>query len=187
MAKGTGEVTRRGFIGAMGAAAAAVAVPATVQAMPRGWPGDWTPFRAAYMAEIERLAEANRARFKAGELRAERDGDFEGLKSGNGIATPEEMDNMPMGRCEGIVAAHFGLGVDRGVTEYGGRPLQTFDGDESAAYMVLACSPHAADTDDNWNHPCFHARNAAAWDLITVARARGMYAPAADELEAPCA
>lgn len=74
----TKEVSRRGFIGTIGAAAAATALPLfpalARQPAPQGnWPGAVSThadgFRAAYLAELVRFAESLRPRFESGELR----------------------------------------------------------------------------------------------------------------------
>jgi hypothetical protein len=70
-----------------------------------------------------------------------------------------------------------------------GRPLEwideTFDGDAARAYLVLAASPHAEATRNTQLHPGHHAQEAAAWDVIAIARARGWYTPTEDECADP--
>ncbi len=50
---------------------------------------------------------------------------------------------------------------------------------------MLALSPHSPHVDTAAVHPAFMAADAAAWDVIALARARGWYAPVADESQDP--
>lgn len=179
--KGDSGTTRRGFIGAIGAAAVGASLPAGA-APPPAWPNvqaQIPALRAAYMAEVARLAETLRPRFEAGEIRANREVDFARFDEPGVRCTREDLENMPMGRVERIVAEHFGLVVT--VTDDADVYGSTFEGDGAAAYLVLACSPNEERVGDSWGHPCYHAQTSAALDLITAARARGMYVPTADE------
>lgn len=110
--------------------------------------------RAAYQAELERLALKLRPRFESGELRGYIDEDFE-----------------PFRRIENACAAHFGLKVTETKTGY--------DGDTTTAALVLAASPLLAD--HLWGDGCWHianlAESVAAWDLLFLARARGWSKP----------
>jgi hypothetical protein len=131
------------------------------------------------MAEVERLADALRPRFESGELRACNEEDYRIYDEPGRSATQDDIENMPMGRCEALVAEHFGIAVTVTDDADGGR---TYRGDAEATHLVLAFSPNAARTEELANnHPGYHAQTAAALDLITAARARGMYVPTADE------
>jgi hypothetical protein len=123
--------------------------------------------RAAYLAEIERLAEKLRPRFEAGELHAITDDE---LEDDNGRKSAHW-------KVERACCVHFGLGVKE--TEEAG--FARLRGDSIAGLLVLAGSPSAALTQDGWNHVNYWARTAAAWDVILLARARGWCRPLAGE------
>jgi hypothetical protein len=181
MENGTSNVSRRGFLAAIGAAGALPLFPALAQ---QPGPGRWAEaadinvaaLRAAYHAEIARLSATLRPRFESGELRAYRDGDDEGVFRGTGAA------DSPHWEVERICAKHFGLEVKRDVLDNGD---EVFQGDGGAAYLVLAASPRAECTEDAFYHACHHAQTAAAWDVIMYARSARWYTPAANETEDP--
>lgn len=175
-----GETTRRGFLAALGVGAAALAVPVGAMAASTSGPAGLEALRGWYRREIEKLAEELRPRFEAGELRAYRDSDFD---DEDGPAW-RDSDDQPKHLIEAACGRHFGLGkfVEGEFTL--GHP-RFFEGDEAAAYLVLALSPHAPFMDTAPIHPGLVARDAAAWDVIAVARARGYYVPAADEQKDP--
>jgi hypothetical protein len=129
------------------------------------WRAQISALRATYLAEVERLAEELRPRFEAGELRAMTGED---LEDGDWGAT------SPFWKVGEICAARFGCAVTR--TADG-----ALVGDIEAARLVLLASPRAESQDRNATHPCYPAKDAAAWDVIAVARERGMYVPGADE------
>jgi hypothetical protein len=91
-----------------------------------------------------------------------------------------------MYRLEKAVAKRLGIEVKTIEDADGGR---SFHGDAEAAYLVLALSPHTEATDTTGQldcpHPGYHATEAATWDVIAVARARGMYVPGPTEYEDP--
>jgi hypothetical protein len=176
MAENKSSVTRRGFLAGCGVVAIAAGLPTPAMAAPT-WASAKSlseALRAAYLAEVERLAMALRSRFESGELRGFRSGDDDG-----GGASPHW-------EVERLAAAWFGLEVAR--DEDGDSGSVTIDADARAAHLILAASPHAESTDcagGGWNHVCYHAHSAAAWDVIALARERGWYVPTADESEDP--
>jgi hypothetical protein len=172
-------VSRRGFIGAIGAAAAATALPAVASVAPSftaradglraaSFTARGDGLRAAYFAELVPFAETLRPRFESGELRA--------------FCDCDDPDESPMSVLERLCADRFGLHVTRRTNGYG---YEKFDGDDAAAYLILAASPHAEATDDHQNHPAYHAVDAVLWDVITLARERGWYTPTIEECEDP--
>ncbi len=128
------------------------------------WRGRIAALRTAYAAEVERLAEELRPRFEAGELRAVTGGDLDDGEDGR---------TSPFWKLGEVCAERFGCTVTRAEEEV--------SGDIEAARLVLLASPRAEALEGNWQHPGYHAKDAAAWDVIAVARARGMYVPGADE------
>lgn len=116
--------------------------------------------RAAYQAEIERFAEQLRPRFEAGELHWIRD---------------SAESEAAMYRLVELVREHFGLAES-----------EDHSGDTPRAHLVLALSAWAEETDEGgWWHPASHAAEAAAWDVLTVARRRGWYVVPPDESPHP--
>lgn len=77
-----------------------------------------------------------------------------------------------------MAGEHFGIAMSKTETPDGGL---WFDGDGFRAYMILAVSPHAEATGEGAEHPCDHACESVAWDVIAYARERGWYTPAEDE------
>jgi hypothetical protein len=161
---GTGT-TRRGFLGALGATAAAMALPAVtlgteeiaddwraaISAWRREYRSRLPAFRAVYRAELERFAETLRPGFAAGTFRAENDHD--------------EFDS-PQLSLENACEEHFGLA----------------DADETEAALLLDVSDQApALADGGWPLLANWAVVAVAWDVIMLARNRGWYTPSADE------
>jgi hypothetical protein len=119
-------------------------------------------WRASYLEELGRLAEELRPRFASGELRAMTDGDI----ARDGGAT------SPFYAVERLCCAHFRLE----------------ELDPSTLRLLLDVSPHAsAIADAGWTDDVYWLQSAIAWDLIALARARGMYLPAAGELPDPAA
>lgn len=129
--------------------------------------------RDAYTAEVERLAQQLRPRFASGELRANTSDEYEGAP---------DLDALPQGRLEAICAEHFGVGVTK-IEHENGRV--EYAGDERTAYLLLAVSPHTESTCGDVYHPGYHAQDAAAWDVIALARKRGWYTPAPTECGDP--
>jgi len=184
----TNGTTRRGFLGRLGAAAALAAVPGACAAHGGAATGSGLDtvtalgeaLRAAYLAELARFAEALRPRFASGELRAYRDVDdrqrIPGTTGwGDECFTHSESPQYLLGR---IVGEHFGIEWTEDPTSDGGvRSV----GDSALAYAILAASPHADVTGEGADHPCDHACESVAWDVIAYARERGWYAPAEDE------
>jgi hypothetical protein len=166
-------VTRRSFIAA-GAVAGAGTLALPGAALAGSTPADWRShlagLRTAYLAELERFAEELRPRFEAGELRAGREGD------NDWDDPPKNPKPTPQDKVDALVAKRFGLEVIEG---------DSLDGDATAAWLILAASPHADPLEDEWQHPCYHAMVAAGWDLIALARERGWYTPTRDEHEDP--
>jgi hypothetical protein len=165
---------RRGFLAALGALTAAGALPRATAAEPLpanlreaagSAPCDVyrAAWRAAYLEVLEQLAETLRAGFEAGEFYAFRD-------------APGRGDDRGRWRVEDACSRYFGLGTN---------------GDWEAAAagtarMLLVASPRADVTGDGGDvHPCDHAGEAVAWDLIALARERGWYTPTADEFADP--
>jgi hypothetical protein len=178
--QGDSRTTRRGFIGAIGAAAAATALPSPAAATPltwpetlAAWPGAFRElverFRPLYAAEVARLAETLRPRFESGELHAMTD---EELEDGQAGAT------APMWRIEAAAGEHFGL-VEAGD---GDRQDRICEGAEHVAAMILAVSPSSPFVDaEGWHHPAFAATECVLWDVIFHARERGWYTPGPTE------
>lgn len=128
--------------------------------------------RGAYLVELERFGEQLRPRFEAGELRA---------MVGADEAVP--WAEAPHGKVEAAVRAHFGLMVTKEDLEDGSTRRH---GNTIAAALVLTASPHAEATDgDGFYHLADHATEAAAWDVIALARERGWYTPTEEECEDP--
>jgi len=167
--------SRRRFIGALAAATAATALPTPASARSTGEPswgacrGGLAEFRRAYLAEVERFAEELRPRFGGGKLRGMTDEEMEDGQSGR---------TSPYFKLEALCAARFGCAVTR---DAAGQLL----GDVEASHLVLAFSPHAEIVGDNWEHPGYHATTAVTWDVLEVARERGMYVPLPTEEEDP--
>lgn len=170
------EVSRRGFLAAVGAVTAALPVqsafpwgsekigagPAWSEAVAFHRPA----LRTAYLEEIARFAEPLRPRFEAGELRAHADGDgYTG--------------NAPDDVIKAAVVAHFGLKV----TETRSEDWIYYDGNEDVARLIMAASPHATASEafGQAPHVCHLAADAALWDVIAHARARGWYTPVENE------
>jgi hypothetical protein len=158
--------TRRGFLGTLGVAVAASALPVAGVAAPAGARGTAAPHRAAwradYLRELEDLAATLRPHFEAGRLHSWR----------------ASQDDCPAVReLERRCGNYFGLPDDPDSWEAG-------VGNESA-WMILAVSPHAASTGDGGAYAVDHAREAVAWDVVAIARERGWYVPAEDENEDP--
>jgi hypothetical protein len=153
--QGDSGTTRRGFIGAIGAAAAASALPAPALGAAREWGvavGRVPALRAAYLAEVERLAETLRPRFESGELHG-----------WNSPSDPADSSNHPTMRLEDELAEYVC--------------------DFPSAYLVLACSP--AETGIDGGICLADAQSAARECLVTdvfrAARERGWWRPGADE------
>jgi hypothetical protein len=163
---------RRGFIVTAGLAAAATLFPGRAQ--PGSTGGDArrsnldeyrTAWRFAYLEVLEDLAQALKPRFEAGELYAFRDPD----------SKPSDYSGLK--RVEDACSKHFGLGSFESGWD---------DDNNGTARMILAVSPHTEVTGEGGEvHPCDHAREAVAWDLIALARERGWYTPTADEFADP--
>lgn len=107
--------------------------------------------RAAYLAEVARFAEELRPRFTSGEVR--------GFLEEDGDSTG------PADALRYLCGRHFAM-KDMAWEEM---------------HAVLAVSPSAEEVDDAWCEPWHHLREAVAYDVIRIARARGWYAPASDE------
>jgi hypothetical protein len=158
---------RRGFLAALGALTAAGALPRAAAAEPvrSSAPFDVyrAAWRAAYLEVLEQLAETLRAGFESGELYAFRD-------------APGRGDDRGRWRVEDACSRYFGLGTN---------------GDWEAAAagtarMLLVASPRADVTGDGGDvHPCDHAGEAVAWDVIVIARERGWYTPTPGEAPDP--
>ncbi len=158
-----GKTSRRGFLATLGAAGVAAAVPVSVHAgvppRPAAREAYLAAWRAAYLEELEELALSLEPRFRAGDLYSFRDNDDEGQR-----------------RIEDAAARHFNLGA--GEDEWD-------RADTGTARLILAASPHADATGDGACYPGDHAREAVAWDLLAIGRARGWYTPTADECPDP--
>ncbi len=162
-----GKTTRRGFLATVGAAGVAAAVPVSIGAAAPRWDARETylaAWRAAYLEELEDLALALEPRFRAGEFYSFR-------TVGNAWQDAEGQS-----RIEDAAARHFNLGA--GEDEWD-------RADSGTARMILAASPHADATGDGACYPGDHAREAVAWDLLAIARARGWYTPTKDECPDP--
>jgi hypothetical protein len=164
--KSTNVTTRRGFLGTVGVAVAASALPAAGLAATGRAPGTAASHRAAwradYLQEIEYLAAILRPGFEAGRLHSWRG----------------SQDDCPAVReLERRCGDYFGLPGDVESWEAG-------TGDETAR-MILAVSPHAASTGEGAPYPVDHAREAVAWDVVAIARERRWYTPSEDECEDP--
>jgi hypothetical protein len=182
--------SRRGFMAAMGFAAAATAVRASPVPGRTSWAGIGgaiEALRAAYLAEVERFALELESRFRAGELRAEDEAidvyDYD---------SPETWhERCPQAKLERLVAQRFGLEVKK--TTYVSRcgdsehEYETFDGDTAAAYLILAVSPHGDAVGSESYHPAYDARSCVVWDVIALARARRWYVPSDTECGDPIA
>ncbi|MCM2332760.1 MAG: hypothetical protein NDI82_02300 [Anaeromyxobacteraceae bacterium] len=129
--------------------------------------------RAAYLAEVTRFAESLRMRFKAGELRALVDED---------LAQPGRY--VPMHELERLVTAHFGLQIEE-VEDCPKPGWMTLKGDEDSAHLVLAASMSSDAVEDGSDNIFLWATDAATWDVIRIARARGWYKPLPGECEDP--
>ena len=168
-------VSRRGFIGAIGAATAAAALPSAALATISTWPNAASTLafhRAEYLAEVERFALALRPRFAAGELRAFASGDDERFPGDRWLR------EHPMHVLEGLCGEHFGCRATRVAFAY-------YTGPVGPSLMLLAVSPHGEATEGDWCHVSQWAQEAAAWDVLTVARKRGFYTMAPGEERVP--
>lgn len=124
--------------------------------------GRLSSWRAAYLAELARLAERLRPRFASGELRGMTEGD---LARDGGASSP-------FYAVERLCCEHFELASM----------------DPSTLRLLLDVSPHAnAIADAGWTDDVYWLQSAIARDLLAVARARGMCAPAPGELADPAA
>jgi hypothetical protein len=169
-------VSRRGFIAACGAAVAASAVPAVALGAPAAGEGEWPGafrqiverLRPLYMAEVVRLAEMLKPRFEAGELRENVDSDY----PDDFAPCPKDfsLDDLPMGRLEAACRQRFGLAVPE---EESGTPESIV-----SASLILAVSPSECQTDLGESDPRPRAVEAAAMDVLAVARERGWCPPA---------
>lgn len=156
-------VSRRGFMVAVGAAAAATTVPASVEAAPVTWQGResvLSALRAAYRAEVERIASDLRPRFESGELHGWHFYDDDDGKDLDAGQADDYRDHPVHVLAKEIGAAHVP--------------------DFATAYLVLACS-QAEDQSIPGDTELEAARYAAA-DCITVdvyrhARAHGWWRP----------
>jgi hypothetical protein len=158
---------RRGFLAALGALTAAGALPRAAAAEPvrSSAPFDVyrAAWRAAYLEVLEQLAASLRPGFEAGEFYAFRDAQGRG-------------DDRGRWRVEDACSRYFGLGTDGDWEAAAG----------GTAHMLLVASPRADVTGEGGDvHPCDHAGEAVAWDVIAIARERGWYTPTADECEDP--
>ena len=113
--------------------------------------------RSAYLAEIERLACDLRPYFVAGRLRGLAEGD-------------EDSSLSPMFVLVRIVSARFRLGEEDATPR---------------ACAILACSPSTDATADDGATTEQWAADAAAWDVIRLARRGGWYVADADEEPTP--
>lgn len=128
--------------------------------------------RAAYLAEVTRFAESLRGRFESGELRALVDRDL------------ERRGYVPMHELERLVTAHFGLQIEK--LEDCPKPgWTTLNGDEDSAHLVLAASASSDAVQNGSDNIFLWATDAATWDVIRIARARGWYEPLPGECEDP--
>ncbi len=184
------NVTRRGLLGAVGVATVAPVVQAMPWAAERRatWGEGLTPYlaviREAYLGKIERFAETLRPRFESGELRAFAERDDDGIRGAEGWGPASHRRDSPHRVLEDLVRDHLGLRITE--TDHG-NGTRSCDGDEVAAHLVLAASPHGRTSEvcGGEAHPCHAAVDAATWDVIAHARARGWYVPSADECEDP--
>jgi hypothetical protein len=176
-------VSRRGFIGKLGAAVAVTVLPgaafspgpdrpAAVPTIPaQSWAktlesweaavkGAHVPaFRAAYVAEVERFAETLRPRFESGELRGFTDEDLEHEGEDREWKAPQWV-------LADLCVEHFKIE----------------DMDPITVRLLVEASPHGeATSQEDWHEDCDWFRVACCWDVLAVAQARGMYVPSADE------
>lgn len=180
-------LSRRSFLVAGGVAAAGVAVAAPVvqNAFPAGAPAGRGPmnaaetyraaWRAAYFQELEQFAETLKPGFAAGEFYSFRDDSIPGVSFGGGDGQYA---------LEEACVRHFGLRVEETIHEDGDA---SYEGDSGTAHAILSASPHADSTGEGAVHPCDHAKEAVAWDVIAIARERGWYTPTPDESKDPVA
>ena len=182
----TNEVSRRGFIGAIGAATAAAALPVgalaaspltwpeTLAAWPEAFRGLVERFRPLYVAEVARLAATLRPRFESGELHAMTDDELE-----------DDAGAMaPIWRVQAAAGEHFGLvraGGREGRSSGVEREERICDGAGHVAHMILAVSRSAPFMDEGWDHVAYQANEAAMWDVVLHARAAGWYTPGPTE------
>lgn len=179
--------TRRGFLAAVGAGAAALAVPAGASAAPsatmapaRFAAGTWTEaigawpaaveamkiqtqaivdqFLPAYLAEIGRLAEELRPRFLPG-------GDLYATVIDPESTQEERAGEVAIERLEELCTQRFGLEVGQKEYEY--------VGDEALGTMIFAISPSREEWGIEWNHPCYAATACAGSDVVAYAKRQG--------------
>ena len=195
---GDNVTSRRGFLGVAAVGAAATLIPMQT-ALPcgreeavgaTGWAeakGMLEPFRAAYLAELERFALTLEPRFRSGELRATRSPEDDQKRIPGTTGWGAECftsGRSPQDEVGDLCAAHFRVEVTTTVDpEDEGRSW--FEGDEATAHLILAVSPHGPFIDDGYDHVAYQARDAIAWDVIALARARGWYVPTETEFGDP--
>jgi hypothetical protein len=166
----TNGVSRRGFIGAVGAATAAAALPVGALAVGTAKrtndrhgvmepPADaLEALRAYYVAAVAAVAAELRPRFESGELHGWREEDSRGMDDDRKGFAPSPW------RVEGECGERF------------------VRGSMQRAYLVLAVSPSEVETFDGaCADPRYHAAQAMAWDVIRFARAQGWTALAQGE------
>lgn len=123
-------------------------------------------FGAAYVGEMERLAEELEPEFREGKLHAYREKDDR-----RALARGERCPDPVLEVLSPIVAEHLGF-----------RELQ-------AAHLLALVSPQAGVVGVGDAGGLVELRDAAAeavaWDVIAIARERGWYTPTSDEAEDP--
>ncbi len=127
--------------------------------------------RDAYLAALERFAATLRPAFESGELRGHRDGD------------DEDGGRSPFWKVERLAATHFGVELTSAPDPDG--ECVVLRGDEQTAHLILAVSPNAPSICDGSAHPCEHAMQAVACDVVAIARERRWYVPAENEYPDP--
>ena len=113
--------------------------------------------RAAYLREIEQLAETLRRGLEAGAL---------GEDYSESIGKPD-----PRGDLDAICAKRFHMEVS--VRDVAGGTETS--GNEEGACLILALSPSSGVTlqDTGWEHVCHAATDAVALDVLDLAKVRG--------------
>jgi hypothetical protein len=175
------EVSRRGFIAAIGAAAAASAIPTVAGAVAppdslAAWPAAFRElverFRPSYMVEIVRLAERLRPGFESGEFRGyigEVDDDVDW-----GTGLPRKT-LLPMERLEDLCAEHFGIAEGRNWGDFNSQ-----NADRLTSQLILEVSPAKEDVVTETNRgatlPAL-ASWALSQDVLSVAIVRGWRVP----------
>lgn len=131
--------------------------------------------RRDYNRMIEEIAEALRPRFERGELHGWRESDNE---------MEEDESERWDGKGDRAELEHPLFVLEQECRERLCGTAEYSDGDDLSTFLVLALSPSLVECWDDSATPEGNAGEAAAYDVLRIARSRGWYEPTKDETPA---